>query len=246
MKNHLTCLALIVMITGCASTAPPPEERVPHDPWEGFNRSVFQFNTSFDDTVVRPAARSYKRVTPEPVRNSIRNFFANVRSPVVVFNLILQGRGNDAGEELKRFFVNSVYGIGGLFDIASAGGLEKHNEDFGQTLAVWGWEDSRFLVLPFFGPATVRDGVGRLGDIPANAVQRWTIEKGTYGLIVLDVIQMRADLLPLDADIREAYDPYTFMRDGWTQRRRNQIHEGDQPLPDYDSFLEEIEPGEDY
>lgn len=241
MKAHTFAKVVILsaLLAACASTAPPPDERDPLDPWEGFNRSVFEFNTRVDDAVVRPAARTYKRVTPQPVRTGIRNFFTNLRAPVTIVNLLLQGRPGDAGEESRRFFVNTVYGIGGLFDIASAGDLEKYHEDFGQTLAVWGWEDSRFVVLPLLGPSTVRDSVGRAGDVPPNVVQRWTLQHGSYGLIAIDILQMRADLLPLEADIREAYDPYTFMRDGWRQRRRNQIYEGEQELPDYESFLEE-------
>lgn len=236
-------ILLIVLATGCATTAAPPEERHPNDPWEPFNRSVFVFNSAVDRSVVRPIARGYDTVTPSPIQRGVRNFFTNLRSPVVVFNLLLQGRGGDAGEELTRFFVNTIYGIGGLFDVASAGDLEKHDEDFGQTMATWGWEESRFVILPFLGPSTVRDGLGRGVDTVPDVAWRIALDEGSYGLIGLDIIQTRAQMLPLDKEIEQAFDPYTFVRDGWMQRRKQQVHDGEQPLPDYDAFLDD---GEDW
>ncbi|MEE4304284.1 MAG: VacJ family lipoprotein [Wenzhouxiangella sp.] len=239
MKAALSTLLAAALLAGCATTAPPPDERHPRDPWEPYNRSMFQFNTAVDRAVIRPLAVGYGRITPAPARRSIRNFFTNIRSPVDQVNLLLQGRPGAAGTELTRFLVNSTFGLGGLFDMATRADVEEYEEDFGQTLAVWGWEDSRFFILPLLGPSTVRDGIGRVPDGYADFVWRWTLDETTYGLVGLNVIQVRHAMLPLDEDIRAAYDPYTFMRDGWMQRRSHAIANGENGLPDYDSFLDE-------
>lgn len=239
MKAALSTALTALLLVACATTAPPPDERHPRDPWEPYNRNMFKFNQTVDRAVIRPLAIGYDKVTPPPARRGIRNFFTNIRSPVTMANLLLQGRPADAGTQLKRFFVNTVYGLGGLFDVAGAGGLESHNEDFGQTMAVWGWEDSRFFVLPLMGPSTVRDGLGRVPDGYADVAWRWTLEESTYALIGLNVIQIRHSMLPLDEDMESAFDPYSFMRDGWMQRRRSAIHEGEDNLPDYDAFLDD-------
>lgn len=240
MKPALCALfAGSLLLAGCATTAPPPEERHPRDPWEPLNRNVFAFNSAVDRALIRPLAVGYGKFTPPPARRGVRNFFTNLRAPVTMLNLVLQGRPGDAGTQLKRFFVNTVYGLGGLFDVASAGGLESHDEDFGQTMAVWGWTESRFLMLPFLGPATLRDGLGRIPDSYSDVAWRMAREESTYALIGLNVIQIRHAMLPLDEDIESAFDPYTFVRDGWMQRRRHAISEGEDSLPDYDAFLDD-------
>lgn len=239
MKAGLFTLPAMLLLAGCATNAPAPEDRHPRDPWEPYNRNVFKLNSAVDKVLIRPLAVGYGHVTPAPVRHGVRNFFTNIRSPVDQINLLLQGRPGEAGTEFARFVFNSTLGLGGLFDVASNGGIEDYDEDFGQTLAVWGWEDSRFFILPLLGPSTVRDGIARVPDGYADFVWRWTLEETTYALIGLNVIQGRYQMLPLDEDIRSAYDPYTFMRDGWLQRRDHAIANGENGLPDYDSFLED-------
>jgi phospholipid-binding lipoprotein MlaA len=239
MKSRLTATLAALLLAGCATTAPPPDERHPRDPWEPYNRNMFKFNSAVDQAVIRPLAVGYGKVTNEPVRRSVRNFFTNIRAPVVIANLLLQGRPADAGTQLERFFINSTVGVAGLFDLASDADIESYNEDFGQTLAVWGWDDSRYFVLPLFGPSTLRDGIGRVPDGYADVAWRWTLEETTYGLIGLNVVQIRHALLPLTDEMRDAYDPYTFQRDGWLQRRRNAVTNGQDPLPDYESFIED-------
>lgn len=240
MKARAGAVLATVLLAGCATTAaPPPDERHPQDPWEPYNRRVFAFNDALDRAMLRPLAVGYDKVAPRPVKHGVRNFFANIRSPVNQVNLLLQGRPKDAGTELGRFALNTVFGIGGLFDVASNADIPSYREDFGQTMAVWGWEDSRYFVLPLLGPSTLRDGIGRPADSYANFIWRWALDETSYWWIGLDVIQIRHALLPLDDDLRDAYDPYTFMRDGWLQHRAHQISEGEQDLPDYESFLEE-------
>lgn len=239
MKAGPITLLAALLLTACATTAPPPEERHPRDPWEPYNRNMFQFNSAVDRALIRPLAVGYGKVTPQPARRGIRNFFTNIRSPVDQINLLLQGRPGDAGTELARFLINSTLGLAGLFDLASDANIEDYEEDFGQTMAVWGWENSRFFILPLMGPATVRDGIGRVPDGYADFAWRWSLEETTYGLIGLNILQARHSMLPLDEDIRSAYDPYTFMRDGWLQRRNHAISNGEDELPDYDSFLDD-------
>lgn len=239
LKRLLLTVSLVLLASACATTAPPPQDRHPADPWEPLNRNVYTFNRAADRAVLRPIARGYQAVTPSPLQTGISNFFTNLRSPVVILNLLLQGRPGDSIEQFERFFVNTVYGLGGLFDLASHGDLTRHEADLGMTLGHWGWEDSRYLMLPFFGPSTVRDGVGFYGDTFINPVWEIAREEGSYGLLALNIIQIRAGLLPMDAQLEDAFDEYLFLRDGYLQRRNFQIFGEDSQLPDYDAFLDD-------
>lgn len=239
MNRTLTWIAAVGFLAGCATTPIPPEERDPRDPWEAYNREAYKFNSEIDRRVIRPVAKGYQTVTPPPLQRGISNFFTNIRSPVDIANLLLQGRPADAGTQLKRFFVNTVYGIGGLFDVASAGDIEHYSEDFGQTMATWGWEESRFVILPLLGPATIRDGTGRIVDSGTDVLTRLAVEETSLALVGLNVIQGRVSMFPLDEQIEAAFDPYVYVRDGWLQRREFQISNGENTIPDYDSFLED-------
>jgi phospholipid-binding lipoprotein MlaA len=239
MTRNVLTLILAVFLVGCATTSAPPNERHPDDPWEPYNRSVYAFNRAVDRSVVRPVARGYNRVAPEPVKTGVSNFFRNLRSPIVMANLLVQGRGRDLESEFQRFFTNTVYGVGGLFDLASAGGVTNNDADFGQTLAHWGWEESRFFMLPLLGPSTVRDamgvGVDSVGDYP----WRVALSQGTYGLLALRVIDTRVTVLPLDRELADAYDEYILVRDGWLQRRDYFVTGGESDTPDYEAWLDE-------
>jgi len=244
LNQPLILVLLCSLLAGCATTAAPPAERSPDDPWEPFNRQVYSFNRAADRAVLRPVARGYEAITPSPVRTGVSNFFDNLRSPVVILNLLLQGRPGESLAHFERFFVNSIYGVGGIFDLASRADMPDHDTDLGMTLAGWGWEDSRYLMLPFVGPSTLRDGIGFYGDSFVNPVLDGVRKQGSYGVLALDVIQIRAGLLPLDDQIEQAFDPYLFIRDGFLQRRNFELYGEDTELPDYEAFLDEDIPGE--
>ena len=205
------------------------------DPFEGFNRAMFAVNEGLDTVAVKPIAQAYDFVTPLPVRAGVGDFFSNILDVRNVLNNTLQGKLGDAGVDLGRLLINSTIGIFGLFDVASEIGLEKHDEDFGQTLAVWGWEDSSFLFWPLVGPKTVRDTGGLIVDVYTDPT-RYTVNKSVAtrnSLIALRFVDVRASLLPSDKVVDEAaLDKYAYVRDAYLQRRRNQIFDGRPPRLD--------------
>lgn len=196
------------------------------DPWEGFNRNMHGFNNVLDRFVFRPVAVGYDKIVPDPVQSGVSRFFSNLRLPVTAVNQALQGRPGQAGQSLGRFVVNSTAGIAGVFDPAAHIGLPKRDgEDFGQTLATWGWSDSRYLVLPLLGPRTVRDTVAIVGDQPLSPIGH--IDKSGIAdkLQIMQMVDGRAQMLPLDKFRKDALDDYTFVRDAWAQRRNRQIEQ---------------------
>lgn len=217
----------------------PAQLQIAHDPWEPFNRRMHALNNTMDRTIGLPLARAYVAVVPRPLRLGVGNFFVNLGQPVSALNALLQGRPGNAAESLARFLVNAVVGVGGLFDPASRMGLALRSEDFGQTLAVWGWKRSRYLELPLFGPRTLRDVFGMAGDAPLAPMRQIgddNVRIGLQGLMLLDI---RTQLMSVDSMRSGAADEYTLVRDAWMQRRNYQIQgdarRGDeqQPLPDY-------------
>lgn len=221
-------VTVIVLLQGCASTSGKPAE---HDPWEGFNRSMFTFNDTLDEYALKPVAEGYKFITPTPVRKSISNFFSNLLEPAIILNDILQGKGEQATGDSMRFVLNSIFGVAGLFDVATYMGHPKHEEDFGQTLGVWGIPDGPYLVLPFIGPRGVRDGFGWIGDYgtaPYPYIESATVSWGSY---LLDVIDTRARLLGTKDVLDQATDDvYIFVREAYRQRRRNLVYDGNPPV----------------
>jgi len=210
-----------------------------YDPWEKYNRRVHAFNDVVDRAIARPLARAYVQVVPRPVRLGVTNFFDNLRAPVTLVNQLLQGRPRDAAQTLGRFTVNTTLGVAGIFDPASDLKMKRRSEDFGQTLGVWGWRNSRYLELPFFGPRTVRDGLGLVGDAPLSVTRQVDDDTTRYALQGLQLVDTRAQLLSLD-NLREgAVDDYALVRDSWMQRRNYQIFGDrrslgdDDDLPDY-------------
>ena len=208
-------------------------EENPHDPYEGFNRSMFAVHEVIDQYAVKPVAQVYDNVAPLPVKAGVGNFFGNVGDLWVGVNSALQGKFGDAGVDLGRLLVNSTVGIFGLFDVASELGLERHDEDFGQTMAVWGVDGGGYLFWPVIGSRTVRDtfgwGVDLMAD-PVGYVDSVPVRNSVRGLRIVDI---RASLLPADKVVEEAaLDKYAYIRDAYLQRRRNQIFDGRPPRQD--------------
>jgi phospholipid-binding lipoprotein MlaA len=229
------------MLSACASTANVIEAPHPDDPWEQTNRQIHAFNMGADRYVMRPVAVTYTTIVPRPIRRGLNNVFTNLRSTVSILNLALQGRGRDTGEQLERFLVNTVFGIGGLFDLASSNNLPDHTTDMGLTLARWGWDESRFVMLPLLGPSTVRDGSSWPADRWIDPVWHRYVQRVGWSVPVASVINTRANLLPLDDQLDSAFDSYSFLRDSWLQRRQYQIQGDQAELPDYDAFLDELD-----
>jgi phospholipid-binding lipoprotein MlaA len=196
------------------------------DPWEGFNRKMHGFNNVLDRFVFRPVAVGYDKITPDPVQSGVSRFFGNLRLPVTAVNQALQGRPSQAGQSLGRFVVNSTAGVAGVFDPAAHIGMPKRDgEDFGQTLATWGWRDSRYLVMPLLGPRTVRDTVSILGDSTLSPIGQIDSSGVADKLQILQMVDGRAQMLLMDQVRKDALDDYTFVRDAWAQRRNRQIEQ---------------------
>ena len=205
------------------SDAAAPGGAPAYDPWERYNRGVHRFNNAVDRGVARPLATAYTNVVPQFARTGVSNFFSNLRSPLTMVNQLLQGHADDAWDTLGRFLMNSTFGIGGLFDPASKAMVPKRSEDFGQTLGAWGWRQSRYVELPFFGPRTVRDVFGLAGDIPLSPIRKIEMDKVRIGLQGLQLVDMRAQLMAVDGLRDSAVDEYALTRDAWLQRRSYQI-----------------------
>jgi phospholipid-binding lipoprotein MlaA len=236
-RRFIVTLILSLLLTACAGTQnqhTDPE----NDPWEGFNRKVYAFNDGLDK-VVRPVAVGYDKIMPDPFQRGVGNFFRNLDAPVTFVSTILQGKVSQSGDVFARFLINSTIGLLGFFDVASRMGIPFYNEDLGQTLATWGYQDSRYLMLPFFGPSTFRDGVGRLADSYIHPVGRAIHGRDEWIYFIVRGIDQRARYLDQDAELQNAYDPYVLMRDVWLQNRQYQIYDGDPPLTDYDLYLED-------
>ena len=193
------------------------------DPWEGFNRRVHRFNVVMDRAVARPVARAYVEVVPAPVRAKFHNFFDNLGQPATVLNALLQGRGRHSAEALGRFLLNSTVGVAGLFDPATRLKMRKRDEDFGQTLAIWGWKRSRYIELPFLGPRTVRDVFGLIGDSPLQPLANVERDVVRVGLQPVTLIDGRASILALDTLREDIPDEYMLIMDSWLQRRNFMI-----------------------
>ncbi|MDQ3286986.1 MAG: VacJ family lipoprotein [Pseudomonadota bacterium] len=215
------------------------------DPWEPLNRRVHRFNNVVDRRIALPLARAYMKAVPRPVRLGVSNFFSNLGQPVSAVNALLQGKPRQAAESLGRFTLNSTLGIGGIFDPASDAKMANRSEDFGQTLGIWGWERSRYVELPLFGPRTVRDVLGLFGDAPLSPLRQVGEDEIRIGLQGLQLVDVRTQLMSLDSLRAGAEDEYALTRDAWYQRRTYQIfgdrlQPGEENLPDY--LLEESVP----
>lgn len=220
-------------------TLPAPVELPSgYDPWEKLNRKVHSFNNVVDRRIATPLAHFYVAAVPRPVRLGVSNFFLNLGQPVNALNALLQGRPLDATQSLGRFLVNTTLGLGGILDPASEAKLPYHNEDFGQTLGKWGWKRSRYVELPLFGPRTVRDVFGLMGDAPLSPIRQVGDDPTRVFLQGLQLVDVRTQLFAVDSMREGAADDYALVRDAWLQRRKyqifgDQVQEEDDSLPDY-------------
>jgi phospholipid-binding lipoprotein MlaA len=225
-------VALAVVLAGCSTVRTPS----PNDPLEGLNRTIFTFNDTVDRYTFKPVAEGYQWALPQPVRSGITNVFSNVGDVYTAVNELLQLKVADALSDVMRVVINTVWGVGGLFDIASQAKLPKHSEDFGQTLGHYGVPAGPYLVLPLLGPSNVRDGLGTIVDFqldPLSYINPVSIRNYVF---VVRLINTRANLLGAsDLLSNAALDKYSFVRDAYVQRRAYLLHDGNNnALPNYD------------
>ena len=217
-------LILLLVTTGCATTSNMSADFNPDDPYEKSNRKVFEFNNKIDKLFLRPVTDFYDKATPEFAQTSITNFFANLDDIRISINNLLQGNVVESMSDITRFFINSIFGLGGFFDVASEMGLEKHSEDFGQTLGKWGAKPGPYLMLPFLGPSTTRDAFTFVGDTALAPALSLDDNAARVGLISLDLINTYSAFTGI-ADI-ESKDQYAFLRDAYLERRKYEINDG--------------------
>jgi phospholipid-binding lipoprotein MlaA len=224
--NHLwrciSAFAIALALTGCATSNDP------HDPFEGFNRAMFNFNDAIDQAALKPAATAYENVLPTFAQIAVGNFFGNIDDVWTAVNNLLQGKLADGATDVMRVIVNTTFGLGGLIDIGSDVGMTKHNEDFGQTLGVWGVGPGPYVVLPFLGPTTLRDSLALPVDVLGDV---WSYKRPVHvrnAGAVLRVIDQRSIVLDATNLIEDAaLDRYEFIKDGFLQRRANKVNDGE-------------------
>ncbi len=227
----LRCIALAAAVSALAGCAAGPDRR---DPFEPFNRSIMRFNDDVDGLVLKPVATAYRDVLPAPLRTGVNNFFSNLGDAWSTVNALLQLKVPYAAENFMRFGINTVFGFGGILDIASEAGLERHREDFGQTLGHYGVPPGPYVVLPLLGPSTVRDTAALGVDWKGDLVRRTDTESVRNLLQGVRIVDTRANLRRATSVMEEiSLDRYTFVRDAYLQKRRAEIFEGEPPeLPE--------------
>lgn len=239
--KHLSMWALAVatalLLGGCATAGNP------RDPAEGFNRAMFAINDGIDKVVTKPIAQSYEAALPSPLRTGVANFFGNLDDVFIAVNNLLQGKLPEALSDVGRVLINSTVGLLGVIDVASDAGLEKHDEDFGQTFGRWGVGDGPYLVLPLFGPRTVRDTFGLILDVKTDPVSQFHDVPPRNSMTATRGISERARLLSADKIVEEAaLDRYSYIRDAYLQRRRSKIFDGNPPREKYNAASNASEP----
>jgi phospholipid-binding lipoprotein MlaA len=235
--------SVTLILAGCASR--PEAKKDPRDPWEGFNRASYTFTDAVDRAVLKPTAKGYKAVAPQFVETGVSNFFSNLNQPTVIFNDLLQAKFRPALNDTGRFLVNTTIGVAGLWDPASRFGLDRNDEDFGQTLGKWGLTSGPYLWIPLMGPATVRDGFGRVFDQFTDPV--WYVERDAirYSLRGVNLIDSRARQLDLEETLESTFDRYAFIRNAYLQQREYAVTDGNAPPPSFDEDFEDPEPEAD-
>ncbi len=224
----MAMIAMLALLSGCASTYDNPQ-----DPYESYNRAMYKFNDTLDKAVIKPVAQGYDFIVPEPVSWGISNFFSNLNEITVIINDLLQGKFEQAAHDAGRFGLNSTVGVFGIFDVAGHAGYKKNNEDFGQTLGVWGAEPGAYIVLPLFGPRNVRDTFGLVGDMFTDPVMYVEGDDARLALAATRLIDTRARLLGTSKVLDEASDDqYEYIRNAYLQRRQYLVYDGNPPNAD--------------
>ena len=212
-------------------------EEVDPDPFENVNRSIYDFNETIDENVLEPVSRAYKEHVPEIAQDGVSNFFGNLRDVTTLANQILQFKPIESVETFGRILVNSTIGLGGLLDVASEMSLTTEDEDFGQTMAVWGVEEGPYIMLPFLGPSTVRDSVGTYVDLTSDAnLVKDMDDVGFLSANTINIIDKRVELLPVTDLLDKSDDPYISMRSSYLQKREFDIYDGNPPVEEDDFF----------
>ena len=250
--SFLKTLAILIValtLNACATTGSADIDEN-NDPLEGWNRSVFAFNTALDKNVLKPIVSGYNAVTPEPVRDGLRNFSANLSQPFVFLNTLLQGKFDAAGDTFARFLINSTVGIAGLFDVATRMDIPRHREDFGQTLGVWGMEPGPYLVLPFLGPSNFRDTGGTIAGVFADPVTLTLngVNEGDWNLVYVGTgaFQTTVRIRPTLDQLYNEKDPYAFARSAYRQARSFAVCDGRCPTDeDEDDLFDDLDYDED-
>ena len=228
--SRLSCVVLLFLLSGCASLQTAQGDNEDRDPFEGFNRAMFSFNKGVDKAVLKPVATGYANVIPRPIRTGVSNFFSNLAYPTVIVNAFLQGKFAQGISDASRFFTNSIFGVLGIFDVATAWDMPAHNEDFGQTFGYWGMGEGPYLVLPFFGPSNPRDGIGLALDFQTDILSYYHDDTRRYIARGVKIIDRRSNLLSAGRILDEAaLDPYSFTREAYRQRRIHAIYDGNPP-----------------
>ncbi|SMF98641.1 MlaA family lipoprotein [Burkholderia singularis] len=240
ISHAMLTLTAAAALSGCATVQTPTKG----DPFEGFNRTMYKFNDTVDTYALKPVARGYQWAVPQPVRDSVTNFFSNIGDVYIAANNIVQLKIADGVGDIMRVVINTVFGVGGLFDVATLAKLPKHTNDFGVTLGHYGVPSGPYLVLPFLGPSTVRDTAGLAVDYAGNPLTYVSPNSVSWGLFGLNLVNTRANLLGAgDVLNAAAIDKYSFVRNAYLQRRQLLIggnaqadlpNYGDQALPKYD------------
>jgi phospholipid-binding lipoprotein MlaA len=226
MTRYICALLIVLSASAAGCTTRGAIKPDPRDPFERVNRATFAFNDAVDRAVLKPVAKGYRKVAPQFVETGISNFMSNIHYPVVIVNNLLQAKFKPALSDTGRLLLNTTFGLAGFLDPASAAGLDRNDEDFGQTLGKWGAGAGPYLILPFLGPYTLRDGVGTAVDQFADP--RTYIERDSIRMTIqaVRIIDMRARLLDVEGTLNKAYDRYAFLRNVYLQRREYQVTDG--------------------
>ena len=224
-KKPILIIFTLILLSGCSYQNELTND--PKDPLENRNRSIYAFNENMDEAILEPAADGYNYITPNFLQRGFNNFFGNVNYPITIINQLLQGNLEELLQDTLRFTINTTIGVFGLFDPASSIGFPEHDEDFGQTLAVWGVPEGPYLMLPFFGPKTLRSLTGDFTDVLFNPLLNIDDTNLKIKINLINILQDRSDLSTIEEELDNSFDPYQFIKDSYIQNRNYKINNGD-------------------